>query len=305
MNILVGNTGFVGSNLQKSYKFDKLYNSKNIGDAFGLSPDFLVYSGVRAEMFLANNYPDKDLEHIQDAISNIQKINPKTIVLISTIAVFNEPLDVNEDTEISSDLSSPYGKHRLYLENWIRENFNNYLIVRLPAIYGENLKKNFIYDLINVSPGLLTEDKYFELCEKDNFIKDYYVKLDNGYYKCTDSFAVKNYFEQIGFSAINFTDSRSVYQFYNLKNLWDHINFALANNIKIFNISTEPVSAKELYSYLYKKDFYNEVSLNPYKYDMRTKYFSNGYIYNKKEVLEDISSFIFEKSSINNQGILN
>ena len=55
---LVGYTGFVGSNLASSTDFDGLYNSKNIEDAFKTKPDLLVYSGVRAEKFLANKEPD-------------------------------------------------------------------------------------------------------------------------------------------------------------------------------------------------------------------------------------------------------
>ena len=46
MKILVGNTGFVGSNLSLKTTFDGLFNSKNIEDAFGSEPDILVYFGV-------------------------------------------------------------------------------------------------------------------------------------------------------------------------------------------------------------------------------------------------------------------
>ena len=62
MNALVGYTGFVGSNIYASGEFDSVYNSKNIESAVGTGPDLLVYAGVRAEKFLANNAPEKDLE---------------------------------------------------------------------------------------------------------------------------------------------------------------------------------------------------------------------------------------------------
>lgn len=64
---LVGYTGFVGSNLAGSFKFDNLYNSKNIGEAFESNPDLLVYAGIRAEKFLANKFPEKDMEIIENA----------------------------------------------------------------------------------------------------------------------------------------------------------------------------------------------------------------------------------------------
>ena len=41
-------------------------------------------------------------------------------------------------------------------------NFSNYLIVHLPGLYGKNIKKNFIYDLINIIPNMLKEDKFQE-----------------------------------------------------------------------------------------------------------------------------------------------
>ena len=92
MDIIVGYTGFVGSNIAAEHKFDYSFNSKNIGDAFGTNPDLCVYSGVRAEKFLANNDPDGDMAVINNAIENIKKINPKRIVLISTIDVYKNPI---------------------------------------------------------------------------------------------------------------------------------------------------------------------------------------------------------------------
>ena len=88
MNALVGYTGFVGSNIYETGSFDQVYNSKNIEDAYGTNPDLLIYAGLRAEKYLANNAPEKDMELIEQAQENIEKINPKKLVLISTIDVF-------------------------------------------------------------------------------------------------------------------------------------------------------------------------------------------------------------------------
>lgn len=295
MKSLVGYTGFVGSNLASQVEFDRLYNSKNIQESFGSNPDLLVYSGVRAEMFLANSNPDADLALMEEAAENIKKINPKKLVLISTVAIYDKPLNVDESTIPNSEELLAYGKNRLYLEELVKNIVDDYLIVRLPAIYGENLKKNFIFDMITRTPALLTETKYQELCIKDDFIKKYYSKQENGFYKCIDSFACKNYFENIGFSALNFTDSRSIYQFYNLKYLWEHIEYAINNNIKVFNIATEPITAKELYEYIYLTEFSNELQKVPFNYNMKTKYFNNGYIFDKEFCLNDIKKFIKDR----------
>ena len=118
--MLVGYTGFVGSNIYAKSNFDGLYNSKNIREAYGRNPDLLVYSGLRAEKFLANNAPEKDLELIREAERNIKKINPKKLILISTVDVLKNPIDVDENAEIEIEGLQAYGYNRYQLECWVR-----------------------------------------------------------------------------------------------------------------------------------------------------------------------------------------
>ena len=165
MKSLVGYTGFVGSNLYRNGMFDAVYNSRNIEEAYGTAPDLLVYSGLRAEKYLANNAPEKDMEQIKQAQMNIENIRPKKLVLISTIDVFKIPRDVNEESEIDMNGLHPYGYNRYRLECWVRENYPDALIIRLPGLFGQNLKKNFIYDYIHVIPYMLKEEKMTELLE--------------------------------------------------------------------------------------------------------------------------------------------
>lgn len=90
MKTLVGYTGFVGSNIYTAGKFVG-YNSKNIGDAYGTNPDLLICAGLRAEKYLANQAPEKDMESIIQAEENISRINPRKLVFPSTIDVFKVP----------------------------------------------------------------------------------------------------------------------------------------------------------------------------------------------------------------------
>lgn len=301
---LVGYTGFVGSNLAANHQFDKLYNSKNIKDAFDTAPDLLVYAGVRAEKFLANQEPEKDLQVIEEALENIRKINPKRLVLISTIDVYKNPIGVDEETPIDVKDLHPYGYNRYILECEVRTLFHDALIVRLPALFGGNIKKNFIYDYIHIIPSQLKAEKFSELSEKDGFIKSFYNLQDNGFYRCRvlemeESRELKRHFEDLGFTALNFTDSRNFYQFYNLKYLWQHIELALNQKLSLLNLATEPIGTAELYSFLSKKEFVNKISANPVSYDMKTKFAVNfgghsGYIFDKKQVLEEIKEFVNE-----------
>lgn len=299
---LVGFTGFVGSNLSKSHEFQGLYNSKNIQEAFGTNPDLLVYSGIRAEKFVANKFPEKDYEIILNAIDNIKKINPKKLVLISTIDVYKSPIDVNENTLIDENDLQPYGKNRHLLEKWVEENFTDYLIVRLPGLFGLNIKKNFIYDIINFIPSLLNKEKFQELILKNPELESFYSLNNDGFYKCNDltlaeRASLKQIFETLNFSALNFTDSRGVFQFYNLGNLWKHINIALEKSINKLNLATEPISVEELYGYIFNSEFKNEITDAPPYYDFRTIHFNdfngeNGYIFSKEKVLKEIKDFV-------------
>ena len=302
MKALAGYTGFVGSNICEKSKFEGLYNSKNIQDAYGTSPELLIYSGVRAEKFLANREPEKDLECIIKAEENIKKIKPKQLVLISTIDVFSNPVDVDEDTEIIGDNLQAYGKNRYELEKWVRENYKTALIVRLPGLFGNNIKKNFIYDYMNVIPSMLTETKMEELSVKCNEVKKYYIKENNGFYKIknlnpAEKDRVKSILKGLEFSAINFTDSRSIFQFYNLDRLYNDIVLLLKEGITLCHLATEPIGTGELYNYLSGMEFDNELDKKPLFYDYRTKYaklFGNqgNYIENKENVMRQIKEFV-------------
>ena len=312
---LVGYTGFVGSNLYRKGEFTAVYNSKNIEEAFGTNPDLLYYAGVRAEKFLANKDPERDLAVVKEAFENIKKINPKKLVLISTIDVYKNPDGVNEDTPIDTENLHPYGYNRYLLEQWVRKDYPDALIVRLPGLFGPNIKKNFIYDYIHLIPAMLNEAKYTELDSRCKIkdLADYavfhqaYVKQENGFYQfipCENvserkvqERRLKEVFTKLDFSALQFTDSRGIFQFYDLQELYGHIQTALQNNIRLLNIATQPVSTGEVYRFLAAKIFKNEITENPPRYDMLTKYDTifggkDGYIEGKIDILNKIESFV-------------
>lgn len=316
MVALVGYTGFVGSNLyaRARNRIKGVYNSQNIEKAYGLEPEVLVYAGVRAEKYLANSAPERDLEMILEAEKNIRAINPQRLVLISTIDVYQNPVGVDEtDSVLSAGKGGagngvqPYGLNRYYLEAWVRKNYPDALIIRLPGLYGYNIKKNFIYDYIHVIPYMLKREKYQELkvLEKadDAIMLDAcYEAAGNGFYRCRkldkdQRELLQKKFKKLGFTALNFTDSRSTFQFYSLGRLWEDIQTALNEGITLLNIATEPVTAAELYQALTGQVFKNELKGTPTKYDFRTTYASKfggkgGYICSKEEVLADIRLFV-------------
>ena len=309
-SMLVGYTGFVGSNIAANYDFTWKINSKNKEEAFAKKPDLLIYAGLRAEKFLANKDPEADMAAVMEAMEQIKKINPGKLVLISTVDVYQNPVNVDEDTEIDTKGLLPYGANRYKLEQMVREAWEDALIIRLPGLFGKNLKKNFIYDFIHVIPALLREEKYLELSAKSSLIEEAYRKLNNGFYQCMvtekqnrtakEEYAVeelKQEFMSLGFSALNFTDSRGVFQFYNLANLWDDIQTAVKNDIRLLNIATEPISVAEIYKKLTDRTFENEITQTPPFYDYRSKHAElfggkDGYFADKKTILNEIVDFV-------------
>ena len=302
MKALVGYTGFVGSNLAASGEFEGLYNSKNVQEAYGTCPDILYYSGVPAAKFIANKFPQQDMEIMEAAVENIRKINPKKLVLISTVDVYKEPNGRDEDSPMETDGLAAYGANRLWLESKVREMYPDCLIVRLPGLYGKNIKKNFIYDYINYIPALLIEGKMAELSAKEPQLKEFYSLREDGFWAVKtdiDRPALKALFKKVGFSALNFTDSRGQFQYYNLKYLYENIQTAIDNNIKLLNIATQPIEIGTLHRVLTGEDFVNEVASVPPLYDFRTKHAElfggrDGYIQTAEFVYSDIKKFVEE-----------
>jgi hypothetical protein len=215
-------------------------------------------------------------------------------------------MDIYEDTQYSLEALTPYGRNRLFLENEVRSLYPSSLIVRLPALFGLGIKKNFIYDIINYVPSMLKDSKYSELFNKQNRLGQFYTQDANGFYRLNDGTSkegmdeLRHMFKELEFSALCFTDSRSRFSFYCLDNLWKHIQALMNENITLAHLSCEPVSASELYQEIFGVSFVNEISRHPFDYSFfKTRYAqllggNNGYIFSSEQVVSKIAKFINE-----------
>lgn len=301
-DLLVGSTGFVGGNLLAKHTFAAECHSSDITAQYGTRPDLCVYAGVPAAMFLANADPEADLDVMRAARENIRQIAPKRLVLISSIAVLADSRGVYEDSPAQDTEGLPaYGKNRLQLEHWVREDFPDALIVRLPALYGAGIRKNFLFDLHTITPAMLRPEKYSELAAKSPLVKSAYTLADNGFYKLNgtaDSAALRAFFAANDFNALAFTDARSRYQFYNLGRLWSDMEAARAADVKLLHLCTPPVSAAEVYTAVTgKADWHNELPKPPFDYDLRSRHAallggSGDYLCTKQQELDDITRFM-------------
>lgn len=146
---LIGHSGFVGGNLLRQSQFDALYNSKNIEDIRGGDFALLVISGAPAVKWLANKEPDADLASIDRLWNSVAECAAERVVLISTVDVYPRPVEVTESTPVDRDACHAYGKHRLLLEDRVRDRFANAKVMRLPGLFGHGLKKNVIFDYLH------------------------------------------------------------------------------------------------------------------------------------------------------------
>jgi hypothetical protein len=146
---LIGHTGFVGSNLDRQHKFTHKYNSRNIDRIDGKQFDLVVCSGVNAVKWQANKDPKADWDGIEKLLLHLNNVEAKRFILISTIDVYPETAGVDEDSPIDPESNHPYGRHRYLVEEFVRRTFPVRHVVRLPGLFGQGLKKNVIYDLLN------------------------------------------------------------------------------------------------------------------------------------------------------------
>lgn len=97
--------------------------------------------------------------------------------------------------------------------------------------------------------------------------------------------------------AVNLTHSESVFQFYNLDNLWNDLQVVIEKNIPLLNITAEPVRVKDIAQYCFGIDFQNQTEKPPVHYDVQTSHAaafgkSGPYLYSAEYTFDHIKKFI-------------
>jgi nucleoside-diphosphate-sugar epimerase len=138
----------VGSNVARQQRFDDTFRSTNIESIAGKAYDLIVCAGAPAEKWKANQDPAADRRCLDRLWAGLGAAQAKKVVLISTVDVYARPIDVDEDADVDRDRSTPYGCHRHDLEERVVERFDS-LIVRLPGLFAEGLKKNVVFDFLH------------------------------------------------------------------------------------------------------------------------------------------------------------
>jgi len=257
MDAIIGNTGFVGGHLIRQHLFEGQFNTRNINESEEGSFSTVVCAAAPGSMFEANKFPDLDYAKIENLIDKLAKIEADTFVLISSIAVLENYSGQDDEGTEAFQTNTAYGRNRRELEVFCASNFKRCSILRLPALYGMSLKKNFLFDLLNPIPTMLTETKFVML--RNSVPRDLVQTLTRAY---SWNDAVKMYlvdrvfllasgqlaalvseFAERDLTAVHFTNPQSSFQFYNINGLWSDIEICLSNNLPLLHLAPEPVSA--------------------------------------------------------------
>ena len=91
-------------------------------------------------------------------------------------------------------------------------------------------------------------------------------------------------------------ESRGVFQFYPMVNLWYDIQTALAANLKLVHLTAEPISVADVSRMGFGKPFEQTLTNPPATYDMRTRHAelfgaSGLYQYNARESIQAIRTY--------------
>ena len=168
MHGLIGYTGFVGGNLASQREYQALYNSRNFKEMAGKHFARLVCAGVSAVKWQANKDPEGDWLKIDALCEVFKQVTADKFILISTIDVYASHNAMDEDFDNHNVENHAYGRNRLRFEDFCRSQFPECMIVRLPGLFGEGLKKNVIFDLLN--------DNCLEMINPESSFQYYYLK---------------------------------------------------------------------------------------------------------------------------------
>lgn len=312
MDALIGRTGFVGGTLLRQRTFAAAYNRANIHEACEHSFETVICAAAPGSMFEANRFPEADTAAVEALIEHLDTLRTEHFVLISTIAVladFASGADEATD-DFQDDLA--YGRNRRRLEVFCTQRFAHCTILRLPALFGPGLRKNFLFDVANPIPSMLTRERLNETCARlpsdlrDAFLKLYKPdpRLDlmvvdrTAVYRvpATIRTRIETILIDAGRSSLGFTNPNSEFQYYDMDGLSSDIARAQAAKCDLLHLAPEPVRAGTLFKYI-KKHEMPEGNARLHHENMRTRHANlwqreGPYTANATEVMSAIKHFM-------------
>ena len=85
--------------------------------------------------------PEADWNAIRALLDVLATVRTDRFVLLSTVDVFRDPVEVDEASPVDLAGLHAYGRHRYQVEEWVKAHFDNTVVVRLPGLFGDGLRK--------------------------------------------------------------------------------------------------------------------------------------------------------------------
>lgn len=282
---LIGHTGFVGGALLRQTAFAACYNSANIAAIAGQAFGTVVCAAAPGSMIEANRAPDRDASLIEALIAQLATVKAERFVLISSIAVLADFASGDDESTRAFQQELAYGRHRRALEAFVENHFPASLIIRLPALFGEGLRKNFLFDLLNPVPSLLTEPKRDALISAIDpalaaWVGTLYapdavtglLKLDRAALNADPRrAALEDAVTALGASATQFHHPDTTYQYYPIDRLWQDIGIALDARLSHLHLVAEPLMAAAIHERLTGRAM-PDTAARIHREDMRTRH---------------------------------
>jgi hypothetical protein len=282
---LVGHTGFVGAALAEQHGFAHRFNSATIAGIDGLACGTLVCAAAPGSMLEANRAPERDRAAIEGLIARLETVRAERCVLISSIAVLADFAGGDDEATDRFQQNLAYGRHRRMLEAFVEAHFPQSLIMRLPALFGPRLRKNFLFDLMNPVPAMLPAERHAALVAAvgpglAEWAGALYapdpatglLKLDRARLDADPRrSALERAVEQEGFAAVRFHHPDTTYQYYGIDRLWHDISIALKAGLTHIHLVSEPLRAADIHLRLTGRPM-PETSARLHQEDMRTRH---------------------------------
>lgn len=104
-------------------------------------------------------------------------------------------------------------------------------------------------------------------------------------------------FDLIHANELEKINPESQFQWYDVTRLWADVQRAIAQDLRLVMLATEPVATGEIQAHFFPEATIGTTAAQPVYYDVRTAYAdlfggSNGYMLSKAQVLDDIGSFV-------------
>lgn len=143
--------GFIGKNLIDLYghQIGQTFTSRNIVSISDKQHGWIFCAAPSGKKWNANLNPFEDHKNCELLIKHLLQTKFERLFLFSTTDVYDHQItsSQNEDSHLYS--LEPYGQNRRMIEASLLESGKKVHVIRLPALFGNHLEKNYIFDLIH------------------------------------------------------------------------------------------------------------------------------------------------------------